>query len=655
MYLGHVVALSRVVLEEQTSEVAEVVDRLLSRILRDESRSMDIRQIAHLPDAAWESSDNDLYFGYTGDFIWLRFPLEAAGSSHHFLTEHHGIDQFDVWLLEDDSSNPVLIGSTGWSVMGERQNIRENQAFSTVLVPSVKDSPSTLFIRVRSTSSISLTLILFDSTGFQRSLRATNIVQGIGLGSSLMMVVFALIIMVSSRRLEFVYFFILVLATTLLGLYLGGFGPLYLWKNYPNFTIIVGLSSAPLMTIIIVRFFRSILNLEDFPGYSKWLFSSELLMYLVLIVINLVPKTLGFQISSYVNLVIILYLQALLITGVFLRMRYSKYLLTAWSMTMIAGLYQMLLNLGLLPFIPDIYNTGFLIMFAFLIQNAILGGTIVVQSEMSIVDERLLRINAERQVKDARERLIQTDRMTGLASMVSTVAHEIATPVGNAKMLGSEIEVRARRLAELSSRGEPDKVGSEEFLEFAGDSGVLIVQTLSHAGGMMEGFKVVAADKATLKEKSIEPQEYFARIERILSPKIRRSRHELKVVVEAEGSLQTIPGYITQVVDNLVNNAMKHAFPEGVRGNIGIEVQNDADNGLEISVSDDGAGIPEDVLPHIFDMFYTTSGEEGGTGLGLAISKTLAEEQLKGSLECFTEKDKRTRFVFRIADLSRSK
>jgi signal transduction histidine kinase len=336
-------------------------------------------------------------------------------------------------------------------------------------------------------------------------------------------------------------------------------------------------------------------------------------------------------------------------------MRYSKYLLIAWSMTFVTGMYEMLVNFGALPTVPDVYNPGFIIMFAFLIQNAILGGTIVVQSEMSIIDERLRRTDAEHQVKDAREKLIQADRMSGLASMVSSVSHEIATPVGNARLLGSEIESRSGNLGDSFSREELSNEEFEDFLDFTRESGALIVQTLSHAGSIMEGFKVVAADQATLKQKSIDPREYFRRLEKVFSPGIRKSGHELSVLVETEKPIQTIPGYVTQVMDNLVNNAVRHAFPKGVKGHIRIEVRNTGQgNKLEITVSDDGSGIPEDVLPHIFEMFYTTREGEGGTGLGLAISKTLAEEHLRGSLKCFTEKDRGTRFVFGIADLTDS-
>ncbi|MCK5735116.1 MAG: sensor histidine kinase [Spirochaetaceae bacterium] len=620
---------------------------------RDESSSMAIHQIIDLPVTAWESSDDELYFGYTKDSVWLRFPVESIEFTRVFLTEHHGIDQFDVWILKDESLQPVFLGSSGWSVKGSREESQANQSFSTVPIRLEKDSSSTLFIRAQSTSSLSLNFLLFDRDEYLQSIKATSIVQGLGLGSSLMMAVFALIIMISSRRREFVYFFFLVLITFLLSLYVGGFGPLSVWKNFPEITIIAGLTSSLLMFIIIIRFFRSILDLKDFSGYRRWLISAEYISYLAIIIALSVPRNLGFQIVSYASLVMIIYLQVLLILGAVLRMRYSKYLLMAWSTTLIAGLYQLMSNLGVFPYIPNVYNPGFFFMFAFLIQNAILGGTIVVQSEMSIVDERLLRVTAEHQVKATRERLIQTDRMSGLASMVSSIAHEIATPVGNARMLGSEIEARSHNLGAQLNRGELSKAELDDFFEFSADSGSLIVQTLSHAGSIMEGFKEVAADKATLKQKTIDPREYFTRLERILSPRIRRSGHKLKVEIDSDKPLQTIPGYVTQVVDNLVNNAIKHAFPEGEKGRVEIDVIHTVDNSLEITVSDNGQGIQEDILPHIFERFYTTLDDKGGTGLGLAISKMLAEEYLYGSLKCITRMGEGSRFVFCIADLSK--
>ena len=82
---------------------------------------------------------------------------------------------------------------------------------------------------------------------------------------------------------------------------------------------------------------------------------------------------------------------------------------------------------------------------------------------------------------------------------------------------------------------------------------------------------------------------------------------------------------MTQVIDNLMNNAIKYS-PDG--GLVTVRLI-DTQNSVILSVTDQGLGIPQKDLPHLFERFYRVdkarSREQGGTGLGLAISKEVIE------------------------------
>ena len=81
------------------------------------------------------------------------------------------------------------------------------------------------------------------------------------------------------------------------------------------------------------------------------------------------------------------------------------------------------------------------------------------------------------------------------------------------------------------------------------------------------------------------------------------------------------PNQIEQVVLAMVINAID-AMPQG--GNLWITTRQVSASAIELTIRDDGMGIPDEHLAHIFEPFYTTK-ESGGSGLGLAISQNIVE------------------------------
>ena len=91
------------------------------------------------------------------------------------------------------------------------------------------------------------------------------------------------------------------------------------------------------------------------------------------------------------------------------------------------------------------------------------------------------------------------------------------------------------------------------------------------------------------------------------------------------GALLVDPLKITQVLENLIDNALKYT-PKGSRIEVATRLHGAE---IEVSVCDNGPGIPEEALPHIFERFYRVdkgrSREKGGTGLGLSIVKHIVQ------------------------------
>ena len=125
------------------------------------------------------------------------------------------------------------------------------------------------------------------------------------------------------------------------------------------------------------------------------------------------------------------------------------------------------------------------------------------------------------------------------------------------------------------------------------------------------------ADNVTF---TIEPTSVNAEIDAVVAP-MQRSGHDITVVGHESVALCD-KARLRQITRNLVSNAMKHGGPR-----IEVSIANEADH-VAIRVSDNGAGVSEDMEGRLFERFAHEGTESllvGSVGLGLAIAKTLAE------------------------------
>jgi len=105
---------------------------------------------------------------------------------------------------------------------------------------------------------------------------------------------------------------------------------------------------------------------------------------------------------------------------------------------------------------------------------------------------------------------------------------------------------------------------------------------------------------------------------------------------------------LKRVVSNIIGNAVKYIMNR--KGLIQIRIK-DIGEFVEVAVEDNGQGIPEKDLPHVFNRFYrgdaSRNSSKGGTGLGLAIVKTIIQDHM-GSVRVESEEGKGTTIYFTL-------
>ncbi len=107
------------------------------------------------------------------------------------------------------------------------------------------------------------------------------------------------------------------------------------------------------------------------------------------------------------------------------------------------------------------------------------------------------------------------------------------------------------------------------------------------------------------------------------------------------------PDKFAQVLGNLLSNSLRYT-PRGGRVKVSVKTEETA---VAFTVEDNGIGIPEADLPHIFERFYrvdkSRSSSSGGSGIGLAVAKALTE-QMGGSIGADSVPEERPRITFRL-------
>jgi signal transduction histidine kinase len=97
--------------------------------------------------------------------------------------------------------------------------------------------------------------------------------------------------------------------------------------------------------------------------------------------------------------------------------------------------------------------------------------------------------------------------------------------------------------------------------------------------------------------------------------------------------IKLVLGELSQVIINICNNA-KDILSTQVKKDKWVRIDlKKTENRVQILIEDNGGGIPDDVMPSIFDPYFTTKHQSQGTGLGLHMSKEIIEKSLNGKLE----------------------
>ncbi|MBU1229442.1 MAG: HAMP domain-containing protein [Proteobacteria bacterium] len=246
-------------------------------------------------------------------------------------------------------------------------------------------------------------------------------------------------------------------------------------------------------------------------------------------------------------------------------------------------------------------------------------------------------------LSQAQEHLVQSEKMASLGALVAGVAHEINTPVGIGVTAASHLEDKTKALLEEVRAGALKRASLDEFLNTCDESTRMILSNLRRASDLIRSFKQVAVDRSTEERRVFRLREYLEQVLLSLRPHLKKTALAVDLDCDPELAINSYPGVFSQILTNLVMNALQHAFEPGQAGRIGIRLTLEQGR-LRFVFTDDGRGIAPEHLGKIFEPFYTTYRQHGGSGLGLSIVYNLVSSTLGGTIHAASAPGQGTTF-----------
>jgi PAS domain S-box-containing protein len=228
--------------------------------------------------------------------------------------------------------------------------------------------------------------------------------------------------------------------------------------------------------------------------------------------------------------------------------------------------------------------------------------------------------------------LVRRDKLAALGALVAGMAHELNTPIGNSLVTATTMADHTGRLAESINTGLKRST-LDSYLNEAREAGDILVRNLQRAADLLLSFKEVAVDQASSQRHHFSLSTLLQEVLPALTVAARPRGISIDCRCEGVLEMNSYPGSLTQVLQNLINNCLIHGFANRTAGTITLHAQSRPGNLIALAISDDGTGIADNNLDRVFDPFFTTKMGSGGSGLGLHVVHNIVTGILGGKIE----------------------
>jgi|GEM_PF-729388 signal transduction histidine kinase len=250
--------------------------------------------------------------------------------------------------------------------------------------------------------------------------------------------------------------------------------------------------------------------------------------------------------------------------------------------------------------------------------------------KLSLTNKRLI---------DLQDELVETSKLSSLGLMVAGLAHEMHTPLGGVRMALSSCKIWLDKEA---------KERPSESLEKMDGSLLIAERNLARALDVVSSFKRIVSDRTAQDVQTFFFHNVVNDILFTYKP-ILKKRPDISLQVTCPEDIEMLgfPGALSQIIQNLMDNALDHGFQRLEKGVITLTAQSEKTN-LILVIEDNGRGISPEIKGRIFEPFTTTGRTNQHTGLGLHLVNQWVNKLMNGRIEMTSEIGVGTRFILTI-------
>lgn len=245
----------------------------------------------------------------------------------------------------------------------------------------------------------------------------------------------------------------------------------------------------------------------------------------------------------------------------------------------------------------------------------------------------------------AQHQLVESEKMASLGGLVAGITHDVSTPIGIGVTASSFLADRVEQLAIALDDQSLTQSQLKKFIHDTRESAQLLDSNLNRARDLIESFKQVAVDQSSDARRNICLCDYVEGLVQSLRPKLKNSGHQVIVECDTNVHIRCLAGSLAQILTNMILNSLVHAFDGIDQGSIRIRLRVHNET-LHCTYQDNGNGVSDEDLAHLFEPFFTTRRNEGGSGLGTHIIRNLVTQTLHGDITAYSAPGKGLRYDF---------